>query len=282
MWPILQISQDQVLVSQPLTYTSCQTPPSIISSDSRLDKNPAMVNRHQLPTTTSRSTSPQVRATACLQANVSLPQAISSKVSINRAINQQTHFSPKKAEIESLKIELSHTRTKIIELESVISDKNKSLLIYKEKIKLLETQQRTNNVNPPSCNDVIDAPNTDLESGSLCKCKLRSLIIQNSSKIKDVERQLSSEIDRLSLILDRKLTPSAAGGPKRNLNTNSPSPADIPSHRSSLSPAAAPFTPQACDPASSGILLEEVLSTPESFADLDFDFTDVPLNERLN
>ena len=47
-------------------------------------------------------------------------------------------FNPQKAEIESLKIELGYARTKITDLQSKIDDKDQTINIYSQKIKLLE------------------------------------------------------------------------------------------------------------------------------------------------
>ena len=95
-----------------------------------------------------------------------------------------------KAEIDSLKIELSFAQTKIVELESKKKDQENSLKIYEQKLKLLETE-RLNNLKEkyyPSAHNISSQVNLSGDSDQLlCKCKLQSQIIA-----------LTKEVDRLS------------------------------------------------------------------------------------
>ena len=118
------------------------------------------------------------------------------------------------------------------------------------------------------------------EYSSLCKCKLHSQILNNASKINDVEKQLSDEIHRLKLQLDTTIRNipseiSSANDPKKNFSKNIPSQpdGDVSSCESSLSPHAAPFLPSHSSPPVDPEKLQEApLSSNDSVEDFEFEF----------
>ena len=79
-----------------------------------------------------------------------LPNEQPQEAQRNKSRKPESLFSPQKAETESLKIELSNARTKVVYLENIIIDKDRSILIYKEKVRLLESPQSKNNNNDES------------------------------------------------------------------------------------------------------------------------------------
>ena len=55
-----------------------------------------------------------------------------------RQTQNGSSFTPEKAEIESLKIELGYARTKVVDLQTKNQDHEHTISIYSQKIKLLE------------------------------------------------------------------------------------------------------------------------------------------------
>ena len=123
---------------------------------------------------------------------------------------------PLRAENDSLKVELSFTRTKIIELESKLNDKEQSNKILNQKVKLLEEGRHDyykNKYFPTRESHISGFPKSE------CSCQLQARIIENSFT-------LSSISDRLSKIETKilEMNPSEPNAPS---NAEPPCPSDL-------------------------------------------------------
>ena len=113
------------------------------------------------------------------------------------------NFSPEKAEIEALKIELSYARTKVVDLETRNKDAENTIKIYSHKLKILE-ENRTNNLNEKYFSPAATASklSTEMKSTPECSCQIRAQISRNTLNLKELEMKLSSEMQIISRKLD--------------------------------------------------------------------------------
>ena len=96
----------------------------------------------------------------------------------NNSKSQQSSYTSDKAEIDSLHIQISFSKAKTADLENQLKEKENSLKIYQERIKILETQ-RSDNLREeyfpnPQCPSTFQ-PHASLD----CPCKVQS----NSSEL---------------------------------------------------------------------------------------------------
>ena len=172
-------------------------------------------------------------------------------------------FSPEKAEIESLKIELSYAKTKILELETKNSDKQRSLLIYKEKVRLLESQMNYSSKDAALPSSTKNTETTTTFEADFCSCKVRSKILENASKILDLDQRLIAL--NLRIPCTEALFSSSTHSPVVSDNDVLPPQVQTePPHYPDLPPSPLPKEP-----------LEDDAMSDES-EDSDFDFHDVP------
>ena len=113
-----------------------------------------------------------------------------------------SNFTPEKAEIESLKIELGYARTKITDLQTKIADKDQTINIYSQKIKLLE-MSRTNHFHdkyfPTSSSNSSPSPASgpDVSLSLDCSCKIRAEITRNSARLRDFDTRFLSVVENI-------------------------------------------------------------------------------------
>ena len=108
-------------------------------------------------------------------------------------------FTPEKAEMESLKIELSFARTKITDLETKNKDQEQTINIYSQKIKLLHDSQVESLQQKYFPTKDPDSSSPSSASLSLdCDCKIRAQIVRNAHNIKDISKRLCQDQEHLS------------------------------------------------------------------------------------
>ena len=108
-------------------------------------------------------------------------------------------FSPEKAEIESLKIQLSFARTKIADLETKNEDHEQTINIYAQKIKLLHNSQMEvlqEKYFPTKLADSSPPSNKPISLD--CDCKIRAQIVRNTLNNKDISQRLHHDQDPTS------------------------------------------------------------------------------------
>ena len=115
-----------------------------------------------------------------------------------------SNFTPEKAEIESLKIELGYARTKITDLQSKIDDRDQTINIYSQKIKLLEgaranslQEKYFSSSQPPS-----NPSPADMSLSMDCSCKIRAQISKNAANLTDMNSKFVSVVQNIDKKLD--------------------------------------------------------------------------------
>ena len=137
------------------------------------------------------------------------PTSALRQESSRRANKKQksSDLSSEQAEIESLKIELSYARTKIVDLETKIDDGKETLKVYSHKLKILE-ENRSSFLKEKYFSSKDQADTSPLarspsETSNLleCSCQVRAKISKNSAKLQEFEMKISelcSIVDGLS------------------------------------------------------------------------------------
>ena len=160
----------------------------------------------------SSATNMSVPSTLNPNAHQFLPQP-PSNVRKTRQTQNISSFTPEKAEIESLKIELSYARTKIVDLQTKNKDHEHTIEIYSQKIKLLEDSRfdalHAKYFSPTSSNP---SPSSDSSWFSDCPCQIRAQISKNSDNLKNIETKLSLELQQVRKRLE-EITRSEAPTP---------------------------------------------------------------------
>ena len=107
------------------------------------------------------------------------------------------NFTPERAELESLKIQLGYAHTKIVDIQSKNQDLEETILIYSQKLKLLENTRKDflheKYFSPPS-----DATSTSPD----CPCQIKAHISKNSMNMKKLELKLVQELEKITQRLD--------------------------------------------------------------------------------
>ena len=114
-------------------------------------------------------------------------------------VPNMNNFSPQKAEIESLKIELGYAHTKIVDIQVKNRDLEETIKIYSEKLSLLENC-RTENLQEryfPSPPAVSSSPSSD------CPCQTKALINRTATNLKNFELKINQELQKITCRLDR-------------------------------------------------------------------------------
>ena len=132
------------------------------------------------------------------------------------------NFSPEKAEIESLKIELGFARTKVVDLETKDNDAENTIKIYSHKLKILE-ENRTNSLHEKYFSPSSQASkfSTETLSAPDCSCQIRAQISRNTLNLKELEMKLSSEMQLLNRKLDYIINQSITCSSTPETRTNS-------------------------------------------------------------
>ena len=141
-----------------------------------------------------RASTSDISPPASLNVNAPLflpPPPLTKKT---RQTQNPSSFTPERAEIESLKIELSFARTKIADLTTKNKDNEQTINIYSQKIKLLE-QNRREFVQQKyfSAADSSSKPSSDMSLTLDCDCKIRAQITKNTLNINDISQKLCHE-----------------------------------------------------------------------------------------
>ena len=111
-----------------------------------------------------------------------------------KAKSNTADLTPEKAEIESLKIELSYARAQIIDLETKNSDKDKTIKIYSQKLKIFE-ENRLNSLDQKYFSTTSPNPHPSNSSrGSDCSCQIQSKISRNETNLKDLDLKITLEL----------------------------------------------------------------------------------------
>ena len=118
-----------------------------------------------------------------------------------RQTQNASSFTPEKAEIESLKIELGYARTKIVDLQTKTKDQEHTIDVYSQKLKLLEDSRlsslHSKYFSPTSSNL---GPSSD--NSSDCPCQIRAQISRNATNLMNMESLLTLELQNISKRLD--------------------------------------------------------------------------------
>ena len=177
------------------------------------------------------------------------PRALPPPRNVKKTKVRQTEsdFTPEKAEIESLKIELSYARTQIIDLETKNIDKDKTIKIYSQKLKIFE-ENRLNSLDEKYF--TTTAPTSlpsDSSNASDCSCQIRSKISRNETNLKDLDLKITLELVDFKRRLDEiRNILGNAGSP-----TSDPSPAGRPNSSPEENPLLLPAPVRVTDPSSS-------------------------------
>ena len=164
---------------------------------------------------------------------------------------KSSEFSPEKAEIEALKIELGYARTKIVDLETKVNDGKETLKVYTHQLKILEENRSSflkekyfSNKSQAETSPLASSPS---ETSDLldCSCRVRAKLSKNSEKLKEFERKFSElclvvdGISRTNVYSDRAndhdQSPSAPSPPSSSVAAGSP-PASVPLQTQTSSP----------------------------------------------
>ena len=163
-----------------------------------------------------------------------LPQSLSNyqQPSINTRPTKQKSkdqdFSSEKARIESLKIELSYARTKIVDLENKVKDGQESLKIYSHKVRILEENRAaflngkyfTNASQPDNTSSSGAFSSSTSISSSDCSCQIRANLNRNSLKLNEFELRFSE----LCQVVDGLARSGAPGDIPEKVACQSPCP----------------------------------------------------------
>ena len=137
-----------------------------------------------------------------------------------RSKGNKSTYTAEQAELESLKVELAFTKTKIVDLENSKREAANSLKIYEQKLKILENERLNvlkeqyfpSQVHPSTLTSHHVVPQ---EARILCKCRLQSQITELSCEVQRLSSHISS-LDR-NIFVDPKCS-------QANATSNSPQP----------------------------------------------------------
>ena len=104
--------------------------------------------------------------------------------------------SPRKAEVESLKIELGYAHTKIAEIQSRNRDHQETIRIYSQKLELMEKSQTG------YLHEKYFSSSLDTTSSLDCPCQTKSKISRNTENLKSLELKIMHELERLNARLE--------------------------------------------------------------------------------
>ena len=193
---------------------SQQTPVMFSSASTATALNPPVVFTNVVPTIYStRSTTPAIMsASSPLTATVSsasssdiLPPPLNVDAPAFQHPAAQTRrpkltqnistFTPERAKVESLKIELSFARTKIADLKVKNDDQEQTINIYSQKITQLEENRRELlHGKYFKSKESIPAPSSNVSLSLDCKCKIRAQITENMQNISLLSKKLEHEM----------------------------------------------------------------------------------------
>ena len=109
-----------------------------------------------------------------------------------------SNFTPEKAELESLKIELGYARTKIVDLQTKNKDLEQTNKIYSQKLNLLEGK-RMDSMHEKYFPSTFSSSDSCSNQFSLdCPCKMRDQISNNAAALKSLDLKLSECLEKLT------------------------------------------------------------------------------------
>ena len=206
-----------------------------------------------------------------------------------KAKQNAADLTPEKAEIESLKIELSYARAQIIDLETKNNDKDKTIKIYSQKLKIFE-ENRLNSLDEKYFATTAPTPqSSDSSRSSDCSCQIRSKISRNETNLKDLDLKITLElVDFKKKLEDIRNLVGNAGSPSSESPQAGATNSSPEGHLLLLIPPSSTVASASNDteaehpePISSN---EEPRNTPSDISsdsntdDSEFDFSDVDLN----
>ena len=212
-----------IVVPSSTTITSCLSSSSVTASSSSQEATVPSSSTNSLNTLItfvhSSSISSSVISSSALNVGASSFSPPPRQTKKARCSQNVSTFTPERAEVESLKIELSYARTKITDLRMKNKDQEETINIYSQKLKLLENNrhesmkekyfnQRDTDSSPPS-----SSLSSSMSSSLDCKCRIRAQIAKNALNIHEINQKLQHQA-----------TPSSAG-----LSSPSISPSSVPS-----------------------------------------------------
>ena len=126
-------------------------------------------------TNTSSSSSSNVSTTSTWASEGSFPSAIQNPTTRKRAKANATQITPEAAKINFLNLELNATKTKIAQLETTISDRDITIKIQQERIKVLAKNQvefvnQRHSINVPPTNPINTQHSTYHHPGGCTPC----------------------------------------------------------------------------------------------------------------
>ena len=203
IWSFQDMSTSSQSQQRPTTSTSVTTR---ASSTFVTFSSPSGVT---CPVASSASLSPSPQEPASIldpDAQTFQPQLLPPAATNKKKSKQKQNlpkFSPERAEIESLKIELGFARTKVVDLETKNNDAENTIKIYSHKLKILE-ENRTSSLNEKYFSPASQAPKFSSETLSTpdCSCQIRAQISRNNQNLRELEMKLSSEIQLIYRKLD--------------------------------------------------------------------------------
>ena len=138
-----------------------------------------------------------------------------------RVTQNVSSFTPEQAEIESLKIELGFARTKVVDLQTKLNDRDQTISIYSQKIKLFE-ENRKNSLNdkyfPPTTSPTSSSsnPSSNPSLNLDCSCQIRAQISRNSATLEEVDARVVSALENLERklgLIEARIHPSPNNPP---------------------------------------------------------------------
>ena len=205
-------STKSTAVSSPLIITSCPSNPAVMrtSASSSLSTSISLTSNSSVtrslvitvPSSVSSVTIPTSGISPPSSSlNAGAPHFHPPPPQLKKAKQTQhlATFTPEKAEIESLKIQLSFARTKITDLETKNKDQEHSLNIYSQRIKLMhDSQVESLQEKYFPTKDSDSKPASSAAMSLDCDCKIRAQIVRNTLTIKDIGKKLSLDHDPIS------------------------------------------------------------------------------------
>ena len=243
-----------------VSTSNASSPTSMIAASSSLTSTPAIQNREPLqqPALSILSTVSDSQRSPLFPRTVPPPldpdaQQFHPQALPPPRIGKKTkakqnaaELTPEKAEIESLKIELSYARAQIIDLETKNIDKDKTIRIYSQKLKIFE-ENRLNSLDEKYFTTTAPTPHpSDSSRASDCSCQIRSKISRNETNLKDLDLKITLElVDFKNRLEDIRNILGNAGPPSFN------PPPTGPTHSTTEGNPLLPFPIRIPDPSSS-------------------------------
>ena len=212
---INSISTTTTRVSTPTTLITSSTNslPAVTPSPQSLVPLPPPLVQLNSPPVTNNSCSLNPSAQQFVPAAQPAPSTpLPARQRRTRQTQNNLHTSPRKAEVESLKIELGYAHAKIAEIQSRNRDNQETIKIYSQKLELIEKGQSA------YFHDKYFSSSSDMSSSMDCPCQTKSKIFRNTENLRNLEVKIMNELEKINAKLGSQRTtaqPTPSSQPPR-------------------------------------------------------------------